>query len=46
MFWLPANRGEKQLNLFLEEQLTGLVTAVAETLSHDTVVGCARRKTG
>ena|ERR1700732_905723 len=29
---------------FLEGQLTGLVTAVAEALSHDTVVGCARGK--
>jgi hypothetical protein len=29
---------------FLEGQLTGLVSAVAEALSHDTVVGCARGK--
>jgi hypothetical protein len=27
---------------FLEEQPTGLVTVVADLLSHDTVVGCAR----
>jgi hypothetical protein len=29
---------------FLQGQLTGLVSAVAETLSHDTVVGRARGK--
>jgi hypothetical protein len=27
---------------FLEEQLTALVTVVADRLSHDTVAGCAR----
>jgi hypothetical protein len=28
---------------FLEGQLTGPVNAVGEALSHDSVVGCARR---
>jgi hypothetical protein len=31
---------------FLKGQLPGLVTAFAEALSHDTVVGCARGKSG